>query len=54
MNQTGRSLSPLTQLLPGKLQAGGVLVQVLAEVNTQVAELLLDRFHFLEKKSICQ
>ena len=37
----------LTQLFSGEGQAGGVLVQVLVEVDAQVAQLLLDGFDLL-------
>lgn len=41
----------LTQLLPAEGQAGGVLIQVLVEVNTQVAQLLLDVLDLLLQHS---
>lgn len=37
----------LTQLVSAERQAGGVLVQVLVEVDAQVAQLLLDVFDLL-------
>ena len=37
----------LTQLLSGESQTSGVFVQVLVEVNAQVAQLLLDPLDFL-------
>lgn len=38
-----------TQFLPGEGQEGGVLVEVLVEVDAQHAQLLLDSFDFLQK-----
>lgn len=37
----------LTQLLSGESQTSGVFIQVLVEVNAQVAQLLLDPLDFL-------
>lgn len=37
----------LTQLVPAERQTGGVLVQVLVEVDAQVAQFLLDGFDLL-------
>lgn len=37
----------LTELITGKGQAGGVLIQVLVEVDAQVTQLLLDGFDLL-------
>lgn len=39
--------SGLTQLVSGERQTGGVLVQVLVEVDAEVAQLLLDGFDLL-------
>lgn len=39
--------SRLTQLVPAERQTGGVLVQVLIEIDAQVAQLLLDGFDLL-------
>lgn len=41
----------LTQLLSAEGQAGGVLVQVLVEVDAQVAQLLLDVLDLLLQRS---
>lgn len=41
--------SRLTQLVPAERQAGGVLVQVLVEVDAQVAQFLLDGFDLLSQ-----
>lgn len=43
----GRGRAPRTQLLSAEGQAGGVLVQVLVEVDAQLAQLLLDAFDLL-------
>lgn len=44
-----RARPRLTELLPREGQAGGVLIQVLVEVNAQVTESLFDRFDLLFK-----
>ena len=41
----------LTQLLAGEAQSGGVLVQVFAEVDAQVAQLLLDALDLLQSNN---
>lgn len=42
--------SRLTQLVPAERQTGGVLIQVLIEIDAQVAQLLLDAFDLLEEE----